>query len=55
MKVSKSGAYVMVQKFGIEGLLEVESTDSIAINSQATEITIKGVSVKTFDHLSIKI
>ena len=44
MKITKAGVYVMVMKFGIEGLLQEDDNSKIQIDSEKEEahISING-------------
>jgi exoribonuclease R len=59
MRVTQSGVYVMVQKFGIEGLLTCNKPANITINAEKEEALIEGSgptrTVKVFENVMVDI
>lgn len=54
MKITKAGVYVLVQKYGIEGLLN-DPDHILEVYPEKEEARINGTVVKTFDHLRLNI
>lgn len=42
MKITKAGVYVMIKKYGIEGLMREDEHTSITIDSEREEAVING-------------
>jgi len=64
MRITHQGAHVMVQKYGIEGVLALSDAvemklggPMITVNNDKEEVHIPGVSkpLKVFDKVSVKI
>ena len=59
MRVTNGGVYVMVEKYGLEGLLVLENGQKLEAKPEKDEATIFGpgvqVVVKTFDRINVQI
>lgn len=53
MRVTQSGVYVMVQKYGLEGLLVVDG--ALACKPETESAEVCGNTVKVFDRVKVKI
>jgi len=53
MRVTQGGVYVMVQKYGIEGLLVIEGT--VKCMPEKETAVINGKEVKVFDRVKVLI
>ena len=42
MKITKAGVYVMIKKYGIEGLMAEDEETKIAIDSEKEEALVNG-------------
>jgi exosome complex exonuclease DIS3/RRP44 len=56
MRVTKSGIYVMIKSFGVEGLLTEAPGQTIIIDADKGQAVINGaITVQTFDTLKIEV
>ncbi|CDW74058.1 exosome complex exonuclease rrp44 [Stylonychia lemnae] len=56
MKITRAGIYVMIKKYGIEGLLAEEEESKFVIDSEKEEAIINGqVSIQAFSNIKVRI